>query len=59
LAQDANWHVTALLGLVDADGPGGNPAEWQVVERYIYDPFGSVTVLDAEWNERSSGSEYG
>jgi RHS repeat-associated protein len=31
----------------------------EVVERYVYDPFGSVTVLDAEWNERSTGSEYG
>jgi RHS repeat-associated protein len=47
VVQDANWNVTALI-----DNSG------TVVERYVYDPFGSVTVLDAEWNERSSGSEY-
>jgi RHS repeat-associated protein len=47
VVQDANWNVTALI-----DNSGA------VVERYIYDPFGSVTVLDGEWNERSSGSEY-
>jgi YD repeat-containing protein len=47
VVQDANWNVTALI-----DNTGA------VVERYVYDPFGSVTVLDGEWNERSTGSEY-
>ena len=47
VAQDANYNVTVLL-----DNSGN------VVERYIYDPFGSVTVLDADWTERSGGSEY-
>jgi len=27
-----------------------------VVERYVYDPFGSVTVLDADWTERSGSA---
>lgn len=40
--QDANGNVTAL---VDSSG--------NVQERYVYDPFGSVTVLDANWNQRS------
>jgi len=29
-----------------------------VVERYVYDPFGSVTVLDTDWTERSGGSQF-
>ena len=37
--QDANYNVTALF-----DNSGN------VVERYIYDPFGQVTILDANWN---------
>ncbi|GIW85567.1 MAG: hypothetical protein KatS3mg107_1227 [Gemmataceae bacterium] len=47
VVQDANYNVTALL-----DDSG------EVVERYIYDPFGQATVLDAEWNVRSAGSAY-
>ena len=43
VAQDANYNVTALL-----DNAG------TVVERYVYDPFGSVTVLDADWTEHPS-----
>ncbi|WP_315851928.1 RHS repeat-associated core domain-containing protein [Thermogemmata fonticola] len=30
----------------------------EVVERYIYDPFGQATVLDGEWNVRSGGRAY-
>jgi RHS repeat-associated protein len=47
VVQDANYNVTALL-----DNSGN------VVERYVYDPFGSVTVLDTNWTERPSGSQY-
>ncbi|GIW84669.1 MAG: hypothetical protein KatS3mg107_0329 [Gemmataceae bacterium] len=47
LVQDANFTVTAV---VDESG--------EVVERYIYDPFGQATVLDAAWNVRSGGSAY-
>ncbi len=36
---DANFNVTALVDEVEVDS-------WQVVERYAYDPYGSVTVLD-------------
>jgi RHS repeat-associated protein len=45
--QDANGDVTAL---VNSSG--------QVVERYAYDPYGAVTVLDANWNVRTGGSAY-
>ncbi len=43
--QDANWNVTALV-----DGSGA------VVERYGYDPYGTVTVLTPSWGSRSSSS---
>jgi len=47
VVQDANYNVTAIF-----DNSGN------VVERYIYDPFGQATVLDANWNVRSAGSAY-
>ena len=37
VAQDANNNITALF-----DNAGN------VVERYVYDPFGQATVLDAD-----------
>ena len=45
--QDANWNVTAL---VNTSGT--------VVERYVYDPFGAVTVLSGTWGTQT-GSNYG
>ena len=44
--QDANWNVTALV-----DGTGA------VVERFVYDPYGSATALVADWTARGS-SDY-
>jgi hypothetical protein len=35
--QDANWNVTGIVG---------NSAGWNVLERYVYDPYGKATVLD-------------
>ena len=43
--QDANFNVTALV-----DGTGA------VVERYVYDPYGAVTIYDASYTLRSSSS---
>jgi RHS repeat-associated protein len=43
--QDANWNVTAL---VNSSG--------QVVERYIYDPYGQVTYLNASWSTMSTSA---
>jgi RHS repeat-associated protein len=45
--QDADWNVTAL---VDASG--------NVVERYVYDPYGAVTVWTPSWMARGT-SLYG
>jgi RHS repeat-associated protein len=37
--QDANWNVTAVVSSAGV-----------VQERYVYDPYGQATVLDAGWN---------
>ncbi len=42
--QDGNFNVTALV----------NPAG-QVVERYSYDAYGQVTVLDGDWSVDADG----
>jgi RHS repeat-associated protein len=49
--QDANWDVTALVGVATGGG-------WEVKERYVYDPYGAPSVLDASWGSRT-GSSYG
>jgi RHS repeat-associated protein len=46
--QDANWNVTALV-----NGSGA------VVERYAYDPYGSVTIYDANYSTVRTTSSYG
>ena len=43
--QNANDDVTAL---VNTSG--------QVQERYLYDPYGSVTITDASWNPRTGNT---
>ena len=46
--QDANWNTTAVVGLVS-----GN---WQVVQRYTYSPYGTITVLNADWSTPPTGT---
>jgi RHS repeat-associated protein len=47
-SQDGNWNVTALI---NADGT--------VAERYLYDAYGTPTVLDADWSADGDGiSDY-
>jgi RHS repeat-associated protein len=43
--QDANWNVTALVN-----------GSSSVVERYVYDPYGVVTVLSASWGTLSTSA---
>jgi RHS repeat-associated protein len=45
--QDANWNTVALVDASQA-----------VVERYTYDPFGTVTVYDGSYAVRTGGSSY-
>jgi RHS repeat-associated protein len=56
--SDANYNVT---GLVKYDSGTG---QWQVVERYTYNPYGVVTVrygndgAGMDWSERTAGTAY-
>jgi RHS repeat-associated protein len=47
VTQDANLNVTALVNLSGT-----------VVERYVCDPYGAVTVLTRHWSTRTGGSGY-
>ncbi len=47
--QDANWNTTAIVGLVS-----GN---WQVAQRYVYSPYGTITVLNADWSTPPAGTQ--
>ena len=47
--QDANWNTTAIVGLVS-----GN---WQVVRRFTYSPYGTITVLNADWSTPPAGTQ--
>ncbi len=44
--HDANFNTTAIVGLV-----GGI---WQVTQRYVYTPYGVVTVLNPDWTTAAS-----
>jgi RHS repeat-associated protein len=41
---DANYNVTALVGY------NASTQTWGVVQRFTYTPYGTATVLDANWN---------
>jgi YD repeat-containing protein len=45
--QDANWNVTALVA---------NNNFLNVVERYVYDPFGAVSIYNGIWQHSAWGS---
>ena len=40
---------TAIVGLAS-----GN---WQVVQRYVYSPYGTITVLNADWSTPPTGTQ--
>ena len=46
---DANQNITAVF-----DGANGN-----VLERYVYDPYGAVTVYDSAWANPTAPSDDG
>jgi hypothetical protein len=48
--QDANWDTMAVVGY---DGTSGT---WGVVQRYVYSPYGTITVLNADWSTPASPS---
>ena len=46
--QDANWNTTAIVGYNSTTGT------WGVTQRYVYSPYGTITVLNAGWSTASS-----
>ncbi len=48
--QDANWDTTAIVGY------NGTTGTWGVTQRYVYSPYGTVTVLNADWTPPPAGT---
>jgi RHS repeat-associated protein len=49
--QDANWDTTAVVGYNSTSGT------WGVVQRYVYSPYGTITVLNADWSTPPAGTQ--
>ncbi len=49
--QDANWNTTAVVGFNSTAG------SWGVTQRYVYSPYGSITVLNADWSTPPAGTQ--
>ena len=48
--QDANWDTTAVI---DYNATSGT---WGVVQRYVYSPYGTITILNADWSATPTGT---
>jgi RHS repeat-associated protein len=48
--HDANWDTTAVVGYDAAT------QSWGVVQRYVYSPYGSLTILKADFSTPPSGT---
>ena len=53
---DANYNVTAVVKQVNI---GGGQTQWQVTERYSYDPYGVVSVWQPNWTDPGTVSQPG
>ena len=49
--QDANWNTIAIVGF---NSPTGT---WGVTQRYVYSPYGTITVLNADWSTPPAGTQ--
>jgi RHS repeat-associated protein len=49
--QDANWDTTAVVGYDPTSGT------WNVVQRYVYDGYGNITILNTDWSATPSGTQ--
>ena len=49
--QDANWDTTAVVGFNSTTGT------WGVTQRDVYSPYGSITVLNADWSTPPAGTQ--
>jgi RHS repeat-associated protein len=50
---DANHNVTAVIQQVDDDEDPETPDVPQVAERYVYDAYGTVMVLNPDWSTKA------
>ena len=48
--QDAIWDTTAVVGYNATSGT------WNVVQRFTYSPYGTITILNADWSTPASGT---
>ena len=51
LLQDADWNTTAVVGY------NSTTQTWGVVQRFVYDSYGNVTVLSADWSAAPAGTQ--
>ena len=49
--QDANWNTTAIVGFNSTTGT------WGVTQRYVYSPYGTITILNADWSTSPTGTQ--
>ena len=49
--HDANWDTTAVVGY---DATSGT---WNVVQRYVYSPYGSLTILNPDFSTPAAGTQ--
>ena len=49
--QDANWDTTAVIGY------DSTTQTWGVVQRYVYSPYGTITVLNADFTPAAAGTQ--
>ncbi len=48
--QDANWNTTAVIGY------DSTTQTWNVVQRYVYSPYGNIIILNPNWIATPSGT---
>ncbi len=48
--QDANWDTTAVIGYDSAT------QTWGVVQRFVYSPYGNITILNPDFTTAPSGT---
>ncbi len=48
--QDANWDTTAIVGYNATSGT------WSVVQRYVYSPYGTLAILNADFTATPTGT---
>ena len=49
--QDANWDTTAVAGYNSTTGT------WNVVQRYVYSPYGNITILNPDFTTAPTGTQ--